>query len=103
LCIGSLEELENLSERKLTDLDLHRPAIDEITFKKDEKLWSRVPEVIDCWFDSGAMSYAQYHYPFENKEKFENQFPADYICEAIDQTRGGSILCMRFQRLCQIQ
>ena len=88
LCIGSLEELENLSERKLSDLDLHRPAIDEITFIKDEKLWSRVPEVIDCWFDSGAMSYAQHHFPFENKEKFENQFPADFICEAIDQTRG---------------
>jgi len=88
LCIGSLEELEALSGKKLSDLDLHRPSIDEITFEKDGKSWSRVPEVIDCWFDSGAMSYAQYHYPFENQENFDQQFPVDYICEAIDQTRG---------------
>ena len=87
-CIGSLAELEELTGRELSDLDLHRPAIDEVTFEKDGKIWNRVPEVIDCLFDSGAMSYAQWHYPFENEEIFENHFPADYICEAIDQTRG---------------
>ncbi len=86
--IGSVAELEELSGQSLTELDLHRPAIDEITFEKDEKTWRRVPEVIDCWFDSGAMSYAQWHYPFENEDVFEKHFPADYICEAIDQTRG---------------
>jgi isoleucyl-tRNA synthetase len=87
-CIGSVAELEELSGRSLTELDLHRPAIDEITFEKDGKTWQRVPEVIDCWFDSGAMSYAQWHYPFENEDQFAKHFPADYICEAIDQTRG---------------
>jgi isoleucyl-tRNA synthetase len=87
-CIGSIEELAKLSGRDLTDLDLHRPNIDEINFEEDGKIWQRVPEVIDCWFDSGAMSYAQYHYPFENHENFDDRFPVDYICEAIDQTRG---------------
>ena len=87
-CIGSVAELEELTGSQLSELDLHRPAIDDITFEKDGKTWRRVPEVIDCWFDSGAMSYAQWHYPFENKEEFEQSFPADYICEAIDQTRG---------------
>ena len=89
-CVGSVEELETLSGRSLTELDLHRPAVDEITFTDPDtgKTFHRVPEVIDCWFDSGAMSYAQWHYPFENKEIFEQSFPADYICEAIDQTRG---------------
>jgi isoleucyl-tRNA synthetase len=87
-CVGSVRELEQLTGMELSELDLHRPAVDEITFEKDGKTWRRVPEVIDCWFDSGAMSYAQWHYPFENKEKFEKHFPADYICEAIDQTRG---------------
>ena len=87
-CIGSVGELEGLTGRELSNLDLHRPAVDEITFEKDGKTWQRVPEVIDCWFDSGAMSYAQWHYPFENNDKFEKHFPADYICEAIDQTRG---------------
>jgi len=87
-CIGSVAELEELTGRELSELDLHRPAVDEITFEKDGKTWTRVPEVIDCWFDSGAMSYAQWHYPFENEDKFEKHFPADYICEAIDQTRG---------------
>ena len=86
--IGSVAELEELSGRELADLDLHRPAIDEITFEKDGRTWQRVPEVIDCWFDSGAMSYAQWHYPFENEDVFEKHFPADFICEAIDQTRG---------------
>jgi len=88
LCIGSVAQLEELTGRELSELDLHRPAIDEISFEKDGRSWNRVPEVIDCWFDSGAMSYAQWHYPFENVEAFEQHFPADYICEAIDQTRG---------------
>ncbi len=90
LCVGSIAELEQLAGRKLTDLDLHRPAVDEIEFNHPEngKRYKRVPEVIDCWFDSGAMSYAQWHYPFENEDKFSRHFPADYICEAIDQTRG---------------
>ncbi len=88
VCIGSVAELEELTGKRLSDLDLHRPAVDDITFEKDGKTWTRVPEVIDCWFDSGAMSYAQWHYPFENADTFETHFPADYICEAIDQTRG---------------
>ncbi len=87
-CIGSIAELQELAGRSLSELDLHRPAIDEITFEKDGKTYRRVPEVIDCWFDSGAMTYAQWHYPFENQETFERHFPADFICEAIDQTRG---------------
>ena len=88
ICIGSLEELEGLTGRALRDVDLHRPQIDDITFEKDGRTYTRVPEVIDCWFDSGAMTYAQWHYPFENPDAFEKHFPADYICEAIDQTRG---------------
>ena len=90
VCVGSVKELEILCGQSLSDLDLHRPAVDEIEFTHPEngRLYQRVPDVIDCWFDSGAMSYAQFHYPFENKETFENHFPADYICEAIDQTRG---------------
>ncbi len=88
VCIGSVAELEELTGRALSELDLHRPAVDEITFEKDGKTYTRVPEVIDCWFDSGAMPYAQWHYPFENKDVFEQHAPADYICEAIDQTRG---------------
>jgi len=88
VCIGSVKELEELTGQTLSELDLHRPAVDEITFEKDGKTWNRVPEVIDCWFDSGAMSYAQWHYPFENEDEFEKHFPADFICEAIDQTRG---------------
>ncbi len=88
VCIGAVAELEELTGRNLSELDLHRPAVDDITFDKDGKTWQRVPEVIDCWFDSGAMSYAQWHYPFENVEAFEKHFPADFICEAIDQTRG---------------
>ena len=89
-CIGSIAQLEELSGRSLSDLDLHRPAIDDITFLHPEngREYRRVPDVIDCWFDSGAMSYAQFHYPFANQELFEERFPADYICEAIDQTRG---------------
>ena len=90
MCIGSLGELEQLTGRELKELDLHRPAVDEVTFVHPEngREYRRVPEVIDCWFDSGAMSYAQWHYPFENQALFEERFPADYICEAIDQTRG---------------
>lgn len=88
ICIGSVAELESLTGRQLSELDLHRPAVDDVTFEKEGRTYRRVPEVIDCWFDSGAMSYAQWHYPFENKEIFEQHFPADYICEAIDQTRG---------------
>jgi isoleucyl-tRNA synthetase len=89
-CIGSIAELEALTGRSLKDVDLHRPAVDDITWThpKTGKLWKRVPEVIDCWFDSGAMSYAQFHYPFENQAEWQAHFPADYICEAIDQTRG---------------
>ena len=90
MCIGSIAELEALCGRSLEHVDLHRPAVDEITFEHPEngRTYRRVPEVIDCWFDSGAMSYAQFHYPFENRKLFESRFPADYICEAIDQTRG---------------
>jgi isoleucyl-tRNA synthetase len=88
ICIGSVAELEHRAGRKLGDLDLHRPAVDGVTFEHDGRLYRRVPEVIDCWFDSGAMPYAQWHYPFENREVFAKSFPADYICEAIDQTRG---------------
>ncbi|MBR5510547.1 MAG: isoleucine--tRNA ligase [Lachnospiraceae bacterium] len=90
-CVGSREELKALSgnEAALT-VELHRPYIDEITCvcPKCGKPMKRVPEVIDCWFDSGAMPFAQHHYPFENKEKFEAQFPAQFISEAVDQTRG---------------
>ncbi|TFH44228.1 MAG: hypothetical protein E4H01_11195 [Lysobacterales bacterium] len=90
ICIGSLQELERLAGRGLGDLDLHRPSVDEVSFQHADngRTYCRVPEVIDCWFDSGAMSYAQWHYPFENRELFQERFPADYICEAIDQTRG---------------
>ncbi len=88
ICVGSIAELESLTGQSQRDLDLHRPAVDNITFEKDGKTYTRVPEVIDCWFDSGAMSYAQWHYPFENKDTFASHFPADFICEAIDQTRG---------------
>ncbi len=88
ICIGSRQQLETLAGRSLAETDLHRPQIDEITFAVDGKTYTRVPEVIDCWFDSGAMTYAQWHYPFENRAVFEKHFPADYICEAIDQTRG---------------
>jgi isoleucyl-tRNA synthetase len=88
VCIGSVADLEQRAGRKLGDLDLHRPAIDGVTFKHDGREYRRVTEVIDCWFDSGAMPYAQLHYPFENRETFAKSFPADFICEAIDQTRG---------------
>ncbi len=89
--IGSREELEKLSGNPAAKtVELHRPYIDEITCTcpKCGKTMKRVPEVIDCWFDSGAMPFAQHHYPFENKELFESQFPAQFISEAVDQTRG---------------
>jgi isoleucyl-tRNA synthetase len=89
-CIGSVEELSQLSGKDLTNLDMHRPHVDHVHFACQEcgGKMTRVPELIDVWFDSGAMPYAQWHYPFENKEMFANQYPADYICEAVDQTRG---------------
>ena len=90
-CIGSREELYKMSgDEKAKTVELHRPYIDEITIKCPEcgKEMHRVSEVLDCWFDSGAMPFAQYHYPFENKELFERQFPAQFISEAVDQTRG---------------
>ncbi len=89
--IGSREELKKMSGNPEAEtVELHRPYIDEITIKcpKCGKTMKRVPEVIDCWFDSGAMPFAQHHYPFENKDLFEAQFPAQFISEAVDQTRG---------------
>lgn len=84
--IGSIEELEALTGKKVDDL--HRHFIDDLTFEKDGKTFSRVPEVFDCWFESGSMPYAQNHYPFEFEDEFDGQFPADYIAEGLDQTRG---------------
>jgi isoleucyl-tRNA synthetase len=88
ICVGSRRELEELTGRDLGGLDLHRPYIDEVTFERDGRTYKRAPYTIDVWFESGAMPYAQWHYPFENSEKFLQGFPADYICEAMDQTRG---------------
>lgn len=88
--IGSIEELKSMSSNCPDDIELHRPYIDKVTIKcpKCGGEMHRVPEVIDCWFDSGSMPFAQWHYPFENKDIFENRFPADFISEAVDQTRG---------------
>jgi isoleucyl-tRNA synthetase len=96
--IGSIEEVKNgfieengkrISLKDLDKIDLHKPFVDKILFEKNGKIYKRTPEVIDVWFDSGAMPFAQYHYPFENKEEFEkNYFPSQFICEGIDQTRG---------------
>jgi isoleucyl-tRNA synthetase len=86
ICISSAAELEKLSGQKVTDL--HKHMIDGILIKKDGKTYKRTPEVLDCWFESGAMPYAQQHYPFENKEHFEGNFPAHFIAEGLDQTRG---------------
>ena len=88
--IGSIEELKSMSSNCPDDIELHRPYIDAVTIScpKCHKEMKRVPEVIDCWFDSGSMPFAQHHYPFENKELFEQQFPANFISEAVDQTRG---------------
>jgi isoleucyl-tRNA synthetase len=99
IAVGSVKELSEHAERDLAGLDLHRPYVDEVTFpcpecRKNPKEHSeearmvRVPELIDVWFDSGSMPVAQWHYPFENQEVFKEQYPADYICEAVDQTRG---------------
>ena len=96
--IGSIEELKEgfieengkkISVNDVKDIDLHKPFVDKVLFEKNGKIYKRTPELIDVWFDSGAMPFAQYHYPFENKELFEKKFfPADFICEGIDQTRG---------------
>jgi len=96
--VGSIEELKDgfieengkrKSIRDVKDIDLHKPFVDKIFFERNGKIYKRTPELIDVWFDSGSMPFAQYHYPFENKEKFEKSlFPADFICEGIDQTRG---------------
>jgi isoleucyl-tRNA synthetase len=87
--IGSVEELKKESIKSFKDYDLHRPWIDKIKIKCDcGKEMSRIPDVIDCWYDSGSASFAQFHYPFENKKEFERRYPYDYIAEAIDQTRG---------------
>ncbi len=87
--IGSVEELKKSSIKKFKDYDLHRPWIDDIKFKcKCGKEMRRIPDVIDCWYDSGSASFAQFHYPFENKKELEKRFPYDFIAEAIDQTRG---------------
>ena len=88
--IGSIEELKSMSDNCPDDIELHRPYIDQVTIKCPHcgKPMHRVEEVIDCWFDSGSMPFAQWHYPFENKEIFEDNFPANFISEAVDQTRG---------------
>ena len=88
--VGSIAELKEMSDNCPDDIELHRPYIDAVTIKCPVcgKEMHRVPEVIDCWFDSGSMPFAQHHYPFENKDLFEAQFPADFISEAVDQTRG---------------
>ena len=88
--IGSVEELKSMSNNCPDNIELHRPYIDEVTIPCPEcgKEMRRTPEVLDAWFDSGSMPFAQHHYPFENQEKFEAQFPADFISEAVDQTRG---------------
>lgn len=96
--VGSVEELKNgfieengkrISLKTFKNIDLHKPFVDKIFFEKDGKIYKRTPEVIDVWFDSGAMPFAQYHYPFENKKEFETKlFPSQFICEGIDQTRG---------------
>jgi isoleucyl-tRNA synthetase len=84
-----LEDGKRISVKNIEKIDLHKPFVDKIFFEREGKIYKRTPELIDVWFDSGSMSFAQYHYPFENKELFEkNFFPADFICEGIDQTRG---------------
>ena len=99
--IGSIEELKKLGKDVPDDIELHKPYIDGITIKCEEcgKEMHRVPDVIDCWFDSGSMPFAQYHYPFENKKLFEKRFPAQFISEAIDQTRGWFYTLMAISTL----
>ncbi len=97
--VGSIEELKkgyiekdgvkiSVADLKDEEIDLHKPFVDNVLFEKNGKIFVRTPELIDVWFDSGSMPFAQYHYPFENKELFEKNYPADFICEGIDQTRG---------------
>lgn len=86
ICVGSIRELEELSGQKITDL--HKHVIDAVEFEKDGKRYRRTPEVLDCWFESGSMPYGQKHYPFENKERFDSTFPANFIAEGLDQTRA---------------
>ena len=99
IVVGSISELkEGFVERdgkriavkdlSAEEIDLHKPFVDDVKFEKDGKIYKRTPELIDVWFDSGAMPFAQYHYPFENQEYFKENYPADFICEGIDQTRG---------------
>ena len=99
--IGSREELKELGDNVPDNVELHKPYLDPIKIKcpKCGKMMTRVPEVIDCWFDSGSMPFAQYHYPFENKELFEKHFPAQFISEAIDQTRGWFYTLMAISTL----
>lgn len=99
--IGSIEELKKLGKDVPDNIELHKPYIDGITIKCEEcgKEMHRVPDVIDCWFDSGSMPFAQYHYPFENKDLFEKRFPAQFISEAIDQTRGWFYTLMAISTL----
>ncbi len=107
LAIGSVAELSEKAGQDLTDLDLHRPYVDEVKFECPEcdGKMNRVLELIDVWFDSGAMPVAQWHYPFENEGEFKRQYPADYICEAVDQTRGWfyslhAISTLLFEQVC---
>ncbi|MBO4511263.1 MAG: isoleucine--tRNA ligase [Victivallales bacterium] len=86
ICVGSIAELEQLSGEKVPDL--HKHFVDKIVIHKDGKTYKRTPEVLDCWFESGSMPYAQHHYPFENQDKVDANFPADFIAEGLDQTRG---------------
>ncbi|MCH2169496.1 isoleucine--tRNA ligase, partial [Myxococcota bacterium] len=88
MCVGSVEELAELSERDLSGLDLHRPFVDDIEFDHEGHRYRRVPYTVDVWFESGAMPYAQWHYPFENQQEMLASFPADFISEGVDQTRG---------------
>ena len=104
--IGSVDELRKESRKKFEEYDLHRPWIDEIKLTcKCGKEMKRIPDVIDCWYDSGSASFAQFHYPFENKKEFEKRFPYEFISEAIDQTRGWfytlhAIATMLFEEVC---
>jgi isoleucyl-tRNA synthetase len=107
-CVGGIDELSELTGEDQSSLDLHRPFVDEVTWGCTEcasGTMRRVPEVIDCWFDSGSMPVAQWGYPYQNEKLFEEQFPADYICEAVDQTRGWfyslhAISTLLFEEVC---
>lgn len=106
-CIGSIKELSEKTGKDLKGLDLHRPHVDEVTYEcpSCRETMRRVPELIDVWFDSGSMPVAQWHYPYENEEEFKEQFPSDYICEAVDQTRGWfyslhAISSLLFDQIC---